>query len=442
MGFAHSTWPCWATEGGNAPALLHLEYVTMNATSESLLYAGLFLPGNELATPAALVKLWRSDLRESGQFAYGLRFLDNSHAIALNPQHLPLRREAYALGPRLLRDGGALPLTLKDALPDAWGRLVVSLELGGRIPGDRELLLLTNENRVGAMVFAETPEMPAPAELPHDDLGQLAEAARRLQYDMEIPAPLRRLLQRGGSLGGARPKASFTHDQALWLAKFPAAGDPVDVQVLEAAMLGLAMQCGIRVPQFFTMPIGRGDTAFLSRRFDRFGPNSRHRLHFLSASALLDIPYESDAGSYVALARELRRWSVAPAADLAELFRRMVFNLLIDNTDDHLKNHGVLYAGNGRYRLSPAFDVVPQLTNLGYQMLSIDGSSQQSSLELAIHAAPHFDLSVDQARAITRELAEIVHKGWRVHAEASGVPDALRKRLESCFARQAVVVGA
>jgi len=413
----------------------------MNATSD-LLYAGLYLPGDEAATPAALLKLWHSGLRESGEFAYGLQYLDNRQALALNPQHLPLRREAFALQTRLLRDGGALPLTLKDALPDAWGRLVVSLDLGGRIPGDRELLLLTNDDRVGAMVFSETQEMPAPPELPHDDLGQLAEAARRLQYDMEIPASLRRLLQRGGSLGGARPKASFTHDHALWLAKFPAAGDPVDVQVLEAAMLGLAMRCGIRVPQFFTLPVGRGDTAFLSRRFDRCGPDSRQRLHFLSASALLDIPYESDAGSYVAFARELRRWSVAPAADLAELFRRMVFNLLVDNTDDHLKNHGVLHAGNGRYRLSPAFDVVPQLTNIGYQMLSIDGSSQESRLDLAIGVAPHFDLSVDQAHAITRELVGTVCNGWRIHAEASGVPDALRKRLESCFSRQATIVGA
>ena len=93
--------------GGNVPALSRREYVTMNGTSESLLYAGLFLPGDELATPAALMKLWRSDLRESGQLAYGLQYLDNPHAIALNPQHLPLRREAFALGPRLVRDGGA-----------------------------------------------------------------------------------------------------------------------------------------------------------------------------------------------------------------------------------------------------------------------------------------------------------------------------------------------
>lgn len=410
--------------------------------SESTLYIGLYLPGEETATTAALLKLQRHDLRESGHLAYGLGYLDSPRAMALNPQHLPLRRENFTLPQRLLREGGAMPLTIKDALPDAWGRMIIAHELGGRIPGEHELLLLTNEDRVGAMVFSETQAMPPAPELRHDDLAQLAEAARRLQYDMDIPKPLKHLLQRGGSLGGARPKASFTHEHALWLAKFPAVGDPVDVQQLEAATLGLAMQCGIRVPQFFTLPVGHKETAFLSRRFDRFGPQARLRLHFLSASALLDIPYESSDGSYIALARALRRISIAPAADLEELFRRMVFNLLIDNSDDHLKNHGVLHAGGNLYRLSPAFDVVPQLTNLGYQMLSIDGTSHASHLDLAIKSAPHFDISTDRAVAITRELVEKVYRGWYIYAKVAQVPDALRKRIRDCYQRQGEIIGA
>jgi serine/threonine-protein kinase HipA len=413
-----------------------------NATSEHGLYIGLYLPGDQQPTPAALMKLQRDGLRERGHLAYGLAYLDNPAAIALNPLHLPLRREPYVLPDRLLRDGGAMPLTVKDALPDAWGRLVLTHELGGRIPSERELLLLTNDDRVGAMVFSETRGMPAPADLPHHDLSQLAEAARRLRYDMEIPKPLRRLLQRGGSLGGARPKASFSHEDALWLAKFSAAGDPVDVQILEAASLGLAARCGIRVPQHFTLPVGHGETAFLSRRFDRLGTNARQRVHFLSASALLDLPYESSAGSYIDFARELRRLSVSPASDLEELFRRLIFNLLIDNSDDHLKNHGMLHAGNGFYRLSPAFDVVPQLTNLGYQMLSIDGETQASHLDLAIQVAPHFDLSIDRGNAITKEMATTVYGGWRAHAQTAGVPDTIRKRLDGCFMRQGEIIGA
>ena len=413
-----------------------------NATSESSLYIGLYLPGDRQPTTAALLKLQRDGLRESGHLAYGLGYMNDRSAIALNPLHLPLRREGFALPDRLLRDGGAMPLTVKDALPDAWGRLVIAHHLGGRMPSERELLLLTNDDRVGAMVFSETRDVPGPSDLPHHDLNQLAEAAHHLQYDMEIPEPLKRLLQRGGSLGGARPKASFTHENSLWLAKFPAAGDPLDVQTLEAASLGLAAQCGIRVPQHFTLPIGHGETAFLSCRFDRCGTESGQRVHFLSASALLDIPYESSAGSYVDFARTLRRLCISPAADLEELFRRMVFNLLIDNSDDHLKNHGMLYAGNGLYRLSPAFDVVPQLTNLGYQMLSIDGSTHAAHLDLAIQTAPHFDLSANQASTIVKELVNKVYGGWRAYAEASGIPEAIRKRLDSCFTRQREIIGA
>lgn len=413
-----------------------------NGISENALYVGLYLPGAAAPTTAALLKIERSGLQESGHLAYGLGYLERRDALALNPLHLPLQRENFRLPPRLSREGGALPLTLKDALPDAWGRTVLAHELGGRLPGECEQLLLTNEDRVGAMVFSESRDLPPPADQAPYDLTQLADAVHRLQYDMAIPKPLRRLLLRGGSLGGARPKASFLHADALWLAKFAAAGDPLDVQTLEAVTLGLAARCGIRVPQFTTRPVGRGETAFLSRRFDRLGPQGRQRIHFLSASALLDVPYASSGGSYVAFARVLRRLSSAPGADLEELFRRMVFNLLIDNTDDHLKNHGMLHAGDGRYRLSPAFDVVPQLSNLGYQMLSIDGTTQESRLELAIGAAAHFDLSPDGAKAIVREMVQTVYDGGQRHAEAQGTPAAIVKRLAACFARQGEIVGA
>lgn len=414
-----------------------------NGISESLLYVGLYLMEERAAAPvpAALLKLERSNLQESGHFAYGLGYLERPDAMALNPLHLPLQREPFRLKPRLLRDGGALPLTIKDALPDAWGLRVLAHELGGRLPSEREQLLLTNEDRVGAMVFAANREMPPSPELPHDDLAQLADAARRLQYDMEIPKSLRRLLLRGGSLGGARPKASFTRDNALWLAKFPAAGDPVDVQTLEAVAFALAARCGIEVPQCLTLPIGRGETAFLSRRFDRHGDNARGCRHFLSASALLDIPYASSAGSYVDFARVLRRLSQRPKADLEQLYRRLLFNLLIDNSDDHLKNHGMLAVNGDRYVLSPAFDLVPQLTNLGYQMLSIDGSTQESSLELAIQSAAHFDLTADRAKAIVKEMAGVVYGQWWLQPGLVNTPDAVRQRLQACLGRQRVVVG-
>lgn len=413
-----------------------------NLNASAPLYIGLYLPDEKIATPAALLRIARRGQMESAQLAYGLGYLQKPSAIALNPLYLPLQHEPFEQTAQLIRNGGATPLTLKDALPDAWGRLVLSHELGGRIPSEREMFLLTNEDRVGAMVFSETLTMPEPVALPSHDLLQLADAAKRLQYHMDIPKPMLRLLQRGGSLGGARPKASFTHQNALWLAKFPAAGDPVDVQHLESAILDLAEHCGICVPAHFTLPLAGQETAFLSRRFDRKGINAQYRIHFLSASAVLNIPYESSQGSYIEFARALRRCSAKPSADLAELFRRMIFNLLIDNTDDHLKNHGVLYVGKGQYRLSPAFDLVPQLTNLGYQMLSINGESQISHLALALDNAAHFDLSKDLAADMIKSMSERIHQDWAMVANKAKLPKPLIEQVSACFMRQAKIVGA
>jgi serine/threonine-protein kinase HipA len=205
----------------------------------------------------------------------------------------------------------------------------------------------------------------------------------------------------------------------------------------------LAQRCGIRIPHALTIPIGKGESAFLSRRFDRIGPiTNQQRFHYLSASALLGIPYEASGGSYVEFARTLRRLSAEPGHDIKELFRRMVFNILVDNSDDHLKNHGVLYMGNGRFRLSPAFDLVPQLTNIGYLMLSIDGESQEAHLERARLASPHFGLSVDEGAQIVSEMTDQVYRFWRPVFEAAGAGLALQKRVESCFRRQAELVGA
>lgn len=414
-----------------------------NATSELTLYIGLYLPAQSAPTTAAIMKLRRIGNSEEGHFAYGHGYLGNPGAIALNPDHLPLQQSVFQLQPRLMREGGAMPLTIKDALPDAWGRLVVAHALGGRIPLDDELLLLTNDDRVGAMVFSDSVQMPDPEPPPRYGLEQLADAVKRLQYDLPLPKPIQRLLRRGGSLGGARPKATFVHEHALWLAKFPANGDPVDVQILEAATLGLAMQCGIRVPRFLTVPIGKDESALLSQRFDRIQPaDNPQRLHYLSASALLGIPYESNAGSYVEFAQALRRLSIVPGGDLKELYRRMVFNILVDNSDDHLKNHGVLYMGNGLFRLSPAFDIVPQLTNLGYQMLSIEGANHAANLDQAVQAAPHFGLSIDDGQRVVSELSDVVYRKWKTYFKAMGVPPAVMKRTESCFRRQAERVGA
>jgi serine/threonine-protein kinase HipA len=247
-------------------------------------------------------------------------------------------------------------------------------------------------------------------------------------------------LQRGGTLGGARPKATFIHEALRWMAKFPARGDEYDVEILEAATLALARQCGIEVPQFFVQPIHVGH-ALLLRRFDRPGTlENEQRIHFLSASALLDVPYESSGGSYVELAQTLRFISADPAQDLHQLYRRLIFNLVIDNSDDHVKNHGVLRVSNKGYRLSPAFDLVPQLNNIGYQQLAILPGRFESHLDLAREAAQHFGISLDAANAIIEEISTIVRTTYHDMLSELGADKLLIDRVRDCMKKQAGLI--
>lgn len=409
----------------------------MTVTSEHNLYVALGFEPAAGVTPAGVLKLVQRASVMSGEFAYGRQYLRRADAEAFNPNHLPLQEAVFKLPERRLRDGGAMPLTFRDALPDSWGRKVLEAQHGQGL-SDVEALLLTNADRVGAMVFSASlpiePERPDATVFTLDDL---ANAARRLEMGLEPAADLRPLLQ-GGTLGGARPKATFIHGGKRHIAKFPARGDTHDVAVLEAATLGLAKACGIDVPEFFLLPAPAGH-ALVLRRFDREGRiDSERRLHYLSASALLDVAYEDNTGgSYVELAQALRRISVQPEVDLGELYRRMVFNLAVGNSDDHVKNHGVLLAGHGRYRLAPAFDLVMQLNgNTGHQLLAILPGKAESSLGLARQAAAQFGLSEGQANAVIQHVRETVRGRSQALLKEYGADAALVRQVREFLEQQ------
>lgn len=404
--------------------------------SNRTVYVGLASKPDEEIIPAGILKLTRRGVVESSQFAYGRGFLASPIAFALNPLHLPLKNEPMSIPERRIRDGGSLPLTLSDALPDSWGRKVLEAEQG-RTLDDIDALLLTNAKRVGAMVFSET--LPIEANQPENalfSLDEMSDAVRRLELSMEIPPAMRRLLNRGGSLGGARPKADFIHDNKRWIAKFPANNDDHDVELLEAAVLELAALCGIDVSPHKLENIHRGH-ALLLRRFDRLGDiDDERRIHYLSASALLGVPYNSNGGSYIEFAQVIRRIAADPEHDLNQLYRRMIFNLVIDNTDDHVKNHGMLHVEGNQYRLAPAFDVVMQLTNVHYQELAIIPGNNNSKLSLAIQAAPHFGINEGDAKAIIEEVEHKAHQELLPIIEKLGGDEVLINRVRHCLDRQ------
>lgn len=412
------------------------------APAERSIYVGLARCTGDAVQPAGLMKLARRGVVEGGEFAYGRRYLRDPDATPLNPEHLALREAPFVLPERRVRDGGAMPLTLRDALPDSWGRKVLEIRQG-RPLSDVDALLLTNEDRIGAMVFSES--LPIRSNEPPSTLGsleELAEASRRIEAGLDIGDDMLRLL-RGGSLGGARPKAPFAHDGRRFIAKFASRGDDHNVEVIEAATLWLAATCGIDVPSFLLQPLAVGH-ALLVERFDRTGPlHDERRFHYLSTSALLDVPYESSAGSYVEFAQWLRRNSASPREDLRELFRRMVFNLAVGNSDDHVKNHGALRDPEGGWRLAPAFDLVMQLgVHTGYQELAILPGRHASSLGLARQAAPQFGLDAIEAEAVIERIGDTVALQAAAGVESAGGNRALTERVKDFIAQQATRIAA
>jgi len=407
-------------------------------TTSRDLYVHAFLPGTAEPVPAGKLVIEQGGRFASGTFFYGRRYAEREDAYALDPGVLPLVPGVdYRQPSRDLEQGGGLFLVFQDALPDGWGRRVLVAAHDGHLPDDVSLLLEANDARTGALVFSSTTAWNPDAEpVERATLKELADAARALEAGLDAPLHLKRLLRKGSSLGGTRPKTQIERDGRLWLAKFQSASDDYDYPTLEAATTALARRCGIRVPAFRLEALGK-DRVLLLERFDRpvigAGEAARFgRRHFLSASTLVGLPYRSDQGSYPALAEKLRLRSIHAREDLAELFARMVFNILVDNTDDHLKNHGLLHERGDYYALAPAFDVVMQLTNLGQQALRVGARGAASTIANALSAAPHFGLDERRARARVEEIVEGVERWREVFTEYEANAELLR-RVEATF---------
>lgn len=401
--------------------------------SSRVVYVGLY--ENKVITAVGILKLNRSGVMESGEFAYGNKYLESRSAIPLNNEYIPLSKEVYSVKEKRLRDGGALPLTFKDALPDTWGRRVLEMQYGSL--DDIDTLLLTNTDRIGAMVFSESLPIVVNEQEPElHDLNDLYEAVNQLERSIEVTPKMRRLLQKGGTLGGARPKASFTSDNHRWIAKFPALGDGHDVELLEFCTMKVAEMVGIDIPELKLVDIPNGH-ALLVKRFDRYGEIAdEKRVHYLSAASVLNVAYESNDGSYLQFAQSLRKISADPKKDLDQLFKRLIFNLLIDNTDDHVKNHGVTHVGKGKYKLSPAFDVLMQLSNLGYQELAIKPGNNQSKISIVYEIAPYFGVQINKVNSIVKSITQCIDENLIPLLQEHGANKKLINNVDVCLSRQ------
>jgi serine/threonine-protein kinase HipA len=379
--------------------------------------------------------------RESATFEYDASWLAGDARFSVDPA-----LQLYP-GPFHTRAGQALFGALGDSAPDRWGRTLLARAERRRAKAENRaprtlreidyLLGVADETRQGALRFRTEPDGPflatpeGEAVPPFVELPRLLSAATSVMDDEESAEELRILLAPGSSLGGARPKASVRdRDGAVAIAKFPARGDDHSVVRWEALALRLARDAGIEVPEARVEVVAERPV-LLVRRFDRRGAV---RVPFLSAMSAL-YAQDRETRSYPEIADALQPMGAAVATDLPALWRRLVFNILISNTDDHLRNHGFLYAGPDGWRLSPAYDLNPVPTDIKPRVLSTaitEDGDVSASLELAMVVADRFLLPPPRARAVVGEVWQAV-RGWRLEAARGGIAAAEIDRMASAF---------
>ena len=405
-------------------------------------YVYIVLPGEtEFVTAGKLVLSTDRHGAPTGRFVYGRRYLARANAVPIDPLELKLRTGAFETQ-RLKGVFGAL----RDAGPDYWGRRLIEQRAGPAPLGELDYLLQSPDDRAGALGFGLTPNPPPPRQRFNRgvNLERLQAVADAIIADEDLPEEpateqAQALLFAGTSMGGARPKAVIEDEEGLWLAKFNRADDRWNHARVERAMLLLARECGVQTAESRLERIGDRDV-LLVKRFDREKLDGGYRrARMLSALTLLradDIHRDRDKWSYVLLVEELRRISSQAKDDAAELFRRMSFNALISNTDDHPRNHAVI-APNIDWRLSPAYDLTPSMP------ISIerrDLALVRGDLGRYAHAenllSQHARFLLDRAEAgsIIDKIEHTVRNRWHDIARAVGVSEQDCERISSAFA--------
>ncbi len=407
----------------------------------------IYLPGETEAVPAGrLTMIEQGSQVQASTFAYGRRYVARANVLPVDPVSLALKSDRND-EERVPAGGLAMFGALRDATPDAWGRRVIENRLKAPPNGLPESVYLDHAgpHRAGALDVRESPtSLPAGGALPSVvDLHHLLDAASRVEEGEPVPAHLDIFFAAGPSVGGARPKAVVTVEGAEWIAKFPARNDPFNVPLIERATLELAREAGLAVPRTHMEALADGRQVMLIERFDREPlAGGMGRRHMVSALTLLALhAQDSPDSSYAAIADAMGAFGVSGqiTADRSELFARMVFNILVSNDDDHLRNHAFLFdSQDGGWRLSPLYDVVPkpQVATERMLHLSIGPQGRLARLDNALAGAGRFGLlPPDAARIIDRVVGVARH--WRDTFEGLGVSVRECDRVASAFRRAA-----
>ena len=381
---------------------------------------------------------------ESYSFEYDREWLKKtSLKITLDPELMPYSGRQYPFGKAIFG-------LCSDSSPDRWGRVLMNkrerilAEKEGRKPAklyDSDYLLgVYDEMRLGGIRFktetngaflSDDKETAAP---PWTSLRTLEEASRNFENDDTAVSEkwLNQLIRPGSSLGGARPKATVIDPkEQLWIAKFPSKNDENDTGAWEMVTHDLAELCGLHVPEAKLEKFSNLGSTYLVKRFDR---SLNKRIHFASAMTLLgktDGASAADGTSYLDIADFMKSYGAQPKQDLVELWKRIVFNMAVSNTDDHLRNHAFIFAENG-WRLSPLYDVNP--VPYGDELsLNVDEEDNSINIDLAIQTAARFGISEADAMTYAKNILSVVKENWEKRATAYGLSRRLIEEMRPAF---------
>lgn len=364
-------------------------------------------------------------------FTYARSYLRRTDAVALHLPELPLRRGE--IPPR----SGEIAGCVADASPDAWGRRVIERRCGAR--SDLPVLaylLESGSDRIGALDFQSSPSDYRPRGTDSAPLAELAEAADRVETGEPLTPALDRALLHGTSVGGARPKALIADGARSMIAKFSSSTDPYAMVKAEFIAMHLARRAGIDAAPV-EMARAHGRDVLLVERFDRTTGGTRRMM--VSALTILE---RHDAygiagryATYADLAHEIRSRFTAADATLRELFARIVFNILVSNTDDHARNHSAFWNGTNLI-LTPAYDVCPQTRTGGEATQAMafgpDGDRLSQVARCVAHAE-HYHLSTAQAQEVADQQIAAIRDHWD---EACDLASASRADRDHLWGRQ------
>ena len=385
--------------------------------------------------PILLGKLYVDVIRgfESYSFEYDDEWLKRTKmSVSIDPDLLPY-------GGRQYPNGKSIFGVFADASPDRWGRVLMTKR--ERLIAEKEsrkphklnnsdyLLGVYDETRMGGLRFklqsdgpflSDDKETAAP---PWASLRTLEEASRQFENDENVLNEkwLNQLIRPGSSLGGTRPKATVVDEKGqLWIAKFPSKNDDNNTGAWEKVVHDLARMCELNVPESKLETFSKLGSTFLVKRFDRIGSK---RIHFASAMTLLgksDGANALDGTSYLDIASFIKSNGCNPKNDLIELWKRILFNMAVSNTDDHLRNHAFILTKNG-WALSPLYDVNP--VPYGDELsLNVNENDNRISIDLAIDTAQQFGISTNDAEAIAATILSTVMENWEKLAFKYSIP--------------------